>query len=224
MKKVSVTGNYKLSQVQTLSCSPYVTSRFSPEEVRAVHFQPLMATRVRFLKNTLEAVIGGIEEMEKKTGEMPDNLKQKMGMGYDAEIDSDSPEDMRKFLIEVLGSTMRSLTLFLTKVRQSSFHFSSEMRVWDRIVDTNLDVLDASRSPPAQKTLQALKEEIESLEKPLSWSADSIQPLLRLLGRRLARIFRNLLKMMEPIMRMGGGEQVRVLVNNNNSFINQKSN
>ena len=44
----------------------------------------------------------------------------------------------------------------------------------------------------------------------MSWSEDSLQPLLRLVGRRLARIFRNLLKMMEPIMRMGGGEQVRV--------------
>ena len=114
MKKVSVTGNYKLSHIQTLSCSSNLMSSFSPEEVRAVHFQPLMAARVRFLKKTLEAVIGGIEEMEKKTGEMPDNLKQKMGMGYDAEIDSDSPEDMRKFLIEVLGSTMRSLHYPLT--------------------------------------------------------------------------------------------------------------
>ena len=81
--------------------------RFSPEEVRAVHFQPLMAARVKFLKSTLEAVIGGIEEMEEKTGDMPDNLKQKMGMGYDEEIDSDSPEDMKKFLIEVLSSTLR---------------------------------------------------------------------------------------------------------------------
>lgn len=103
-------------------------------------------------------------------------------------------------------------------------HFSAEMRVWDRIVDTSLDVLDPSRSPQAPKTLQDLRDEIESLEKTLSWSEDSLQPLLRLVGRRLARIFRNLLKMMEPIMRMGGGEQVRVLVNNNNSFINQKSN
>ena len=85
------------------------------------------------------------------------------------------------------------------------------MRVWDRIVDTNLDVLDASRSPQAPKTLEDLKEEIESLEKTLSWSEDSLQPLLRLLGRRLARIFRNLLKMMEPIMKMGGGDQVRIL-------------
>lgn len=85
-------------------------SRFSPEEVRAVHFQPLMAARVKFLKSTLEAVIKGIEEMEKKTGEMPDNLKQKMGMGYDEEIDSDSPEDMKKFLIEVLSSTLRSVS------------------------------------------------------------------------------------------------------------------
>ena len=102
------------SHIQTLSCSSNLMSRFSPEEVRAVHFQPLMAARVRFLKITLEAVISGIEEMEKKTGEMPDNLKQKMGMGYDSEIDSDSPEDMRKFLIEVLGSTMRSLHYPLT--------------------------------------------------------------------------------------------------------------
>ena len=83
-------------------------SRFSPEEVRAVHFQPLMAARVKFLKSTLEAAIGGIEEMERKTGEMPENLKEKMGMGYDEEIDSDSPEDMKNFLIEVLSSTLRS--------------------------------------------------------------------------------------------------------------------
>ena len=39
--------------------------RFSPEEVRAVHFQPLMAARVKFLKSTLEAVIGGIEKLER---------------------------------------------------------------------------------------------------------------------------------------------------------------
>ena len=108
MKKVSVTGNYKLSHIQTLCCSSNLMSSFSPEEVRAVHFQPLMAARVKFLKSTLEAAIGGIEEMEKKTGEMPDNLKEKMGMGYDEEIDSDSPEDMKNFLLEVLSSTLRS--------------------------------------------------------------------------------------------------------------------
>ena len=90
-----------------------------------------------------------------------------------------------------------------------SLDYSSEMRVWDRIVDTNLDVLDASRSPQAPKTLQDLKDEIESLEKTLSWSEESLQPLLQLVGKRLARIFRNLLKMMEPIMRMGGGDEVR---------------
>ena len=67
-----------------------------------------MAARVKFLKSTLEAAIGGIEEMEKKTGEMPDNLKEKMGMGYDEEIDSDSPEDIKNFLLEVLSSALRS--------------------------------------------------------------------------------------------------------------------
>ena len=205
---MSVTGKYKLSVSQSLSSSPSL-SRFSPEEVRAVHFQPLMAARVKFLKSTLEAAIGGIEEMEKKTGEMPDNLKEKMGMGYDEEIDSDSPEDMKNFLLEVLSSTLRSA--FFCLYPFICLHFSAEMRVWDRIVDTSLDVLDASRSPKAPKTLQDLRDEIESLEKTLTWSEDSLEPLLRLVGRRLARIFRNLLKMMEPIMKMGGGDQVREL-------------
>ena len=86
------------------------------------------------------------------------------------------------------------------------------MRAWDRIVDTNLDVLDPSRSPKAPKTLQDLKDEIENLEKTISWSQDSLKPLLKLVGRRLARIFRNLLKMMEPLMKMGGGDQVKALI------------
>ena len=82
-----------------------------------------MAARVKFLKSTLEAAIGGIEEMEKKTGEMPDNLKEKMGMGYDEEIDSDSPEDMKNFLLEVLSSTLRSAFFCLYSL--SSFSISA---------------------------------------------------------------------------------------------------
>ena len=75
--------------------------------MRAVHFQPRMAAEVKFLKTTLEAIIDGIEEMEKKTGDMPDNIKEKLGMAFDEEIDTDTPEDMKKFLIDTLSSTLR---------------------------------------------------------------------------------------------------------------------
>ena len=100
------------------------------------------------------------------------------------------------------------------------------MRAWDLIVDTNLDVLDTrwvtrntlryisllvhylSRSPNAPKTLDDLRTELESLAQTVTWSQASLEPLLKVLGRRLARIFTNLMKMMEPIIKFGGGEQV----------------
>ena len=103
------------------------------------------------------------------------------------------------------------------------------MRAWDLIVDTNMDVLDTrwvykkymrkitllihyylSRSPNAPKSLDDLRTELDSLAQTVSWSQASLEPLLKVLGKRLARIFTNLMKMMEPIIKFGGGEQVGV--------------
>ena len=100
------------------------------------------------------------------------------------------------------------------------------MRAWDLIVDTNMDVLDSrwvhikymtnislfihylSRCPNAPKTLDDLRTELDNLAQTVTWSQASLEPLLKVLGRRLARIFTNLMKMMEPIIKFGGGEQV----------------
>ena len=36
-----------------------------------------------------------------------DNIKEKLGMAFDEEIDTDTPEDMKKFLIDTLGTILR---------------------------------------------------------------------------------------------------------------------
>ena len=54
------------------------------------------------------------------------------------------------------------------------------------------------------KNLQDLKAEIENLSKTVDFSHKSFEPLLEAVGKRLARIFSNLLRLMEPIMKMGG--------------------
>ena len=107
-----------------------------------------------------------------------------------------------------------------------TLYFSADMRAWDLIVDTNMDVLDTrwvtrntlrkvsllvhylSRSPNAPKSLDDLRTELDSLAQTVTWSQASLEPLLKVLGKRLARIFTNLMKMMEPIIKFGGGEQV----------------
>ena len=82
------------------------------------------------------------------------------------------------------------------------------MRAWDIIADTNLDVLDPKRSPKAPKNLQDLKKDVDNLSENVSWSHKSLDPLLNILGRRLARVFKNLVKLMQPLMKLGGGEKV----------------
>merc|ERR1712241_872080 len=74
--------------------------------------------------------------------------------------------------------------------------------------DTNLDVLDTSRCPNAPKSLDDLRTELDSLAQTVTWIQASLEPLLKVPGKRLARIFTNLMKMMEPIIKFGGGEQI----------------
>ena len=81
--------------------------RFSPEEVRAIFFQPLMIEKIKFLKNTLTAAIDGLEEIERKAGDMPEHMKSQFGMSMDEELDNDSAEDMKNYLNEVLDSALR---------------------------------------------------------------------------------------------------------------------
>ena len=74
--------------------------------------------------------------------------------------------------------------------------------------DNSIYLLKPSRCPNAPKTLDDLRTELDNLAQTVTWSQASLEPLLKVLGRRLARIFTNLMKMMEPIIKFGGGEQV----------------
>ena len=97
--------------------------RYCPEEIRAVFFQPLMFEKIQFLRNSLNAAIDGLEEMEKKTAGVPEHLKAKLGLEFDKDIDEDTTEDMKKYLLDLVDSII-----------------SADMRAWDRIVETNQDV------------------------------------------------------------------------------------
>jgi len=163
--------------------------RFCPDEVRAVLYQPMMLEKITQLKDYLGKTIDGLQALEEKTGEIPQAMKAKLGM-EDDEIDNDTPEEMRQYLANILDSTL-----------------SADMRTWDRIIDTNLDILDPSRAPKAPKNLQDLKAEIENLSKTIAWSQESFEPLMKVVGKRLARVFKNLLKLMKPLMEYGGGKE-----------------
>jgi len=163
--------------------------RFCPDEVRAVLYQPMMLEKITQLKDYLGKTIDGLQALEEKTGEIPQAMKAKLGM-EDDEIDNDTPEEMRQYLANILDSTL-----------------SADMRTWDRIIDTNLDILDPSRAPKAPKNLQDLKAEIENLSKTIAWSQESFEPLMKVVGKRLARVFKNLLKLMKPLMQYGGGKE-----------------
>ena len=82
-----------------------------------------MLEKITFLKNSLNAAIDGLEEMEKKTAGVADHLKAKLGLEYDQDIDEDTTEDMKKYLLDLVDSIV-----------------SADMRAWDRIVETNQDV------------------------------------------------------------------------------------
>ena len=82
-----------------------------------------MYEKITFLKNSLNAAIDGLEEMEQKTAGVADHLKAKLGLEYDQDIDEDTTEDMKKYLLDLVDSIV-----------------SADMRAWDRIVETNQDV------------------------------------------------------------------------------------
>jgi len=149
----------------------------------------MMLEKITQLKDYLGKTIDGLQALEEKTGEIPQAMKAKLGM-EDDEIDNDTPEEMRQYLANILDSTL-----------------SADMRTWDRIIDTNLDILDPSRAPKAPKNLQDLKAEIENLSKTIAWSQESFEPLMKVVGKRLARVFKNLLKLMKPLMQYGGGKE-----------------
>jgi len=163
-------------------------SKFCPEELRATVFDSLMMKKIKFIRTTLEAAIDGLEELEQKTKDVPESMKEKLGLNVEDD-DNDTTEEMRVFLVEQLDSVL-----------------SGDMRAWDRITDTYQDILQPSRAPKAPKSLTDLRAELSGLVTSLQWSSEALQPLLSTLGSRLARIFTTLVRMMETMMKFGGEE------------------
>ena len=82
-------------------------SKFCPHELRATVFDPLMLRKVKFLRRTLEAAIEGLEELEQKTMDVPESMKEKLGLNVDEDEDNDTTGEMRDFLLEQLDSIIR---------------------------------------------------------------------------------------------------------------------
>ena len=99
-------------------------SKFSPEQLRATVFDSLMIKKITFIRNTLEAAIDGLEELEQKTLDVPESMKEKLGLNV-KDDDNDTTEEMRNFLVE-----------------QLDFILSGDMRAWDRITDTYQDIIN----------------------------------------------------------------------------------
>ena len=167
-------------------------SKFCPEELRATVFDSLMMKKIKFIRTTLDAAIDGLEELEQKTKDVPESMKEKLGLNVEDD-DNDTTEEMRVFLVEQLDSVL-----------------SGDMRAWDRITDTYQDILQPSRAPKAPKSLTDLRAELSGLVTSLQWSSEALQPLLSTLGSRLARIFTTLVRMMETMMKFGGEEVVEI--------------
>ena len=87
-------------------------SKFCPQELRATVFDPLMMKKIKFLRTTLEAAIDGLEELEQKTMDVPESMKEKFGLNI-AEDDEDNATtgEMRNFLLEQLDSIIRKVAI-----------------------------------------------------------------------------------------------------------------
>ena len=85
-------------------------SKFCPHELRATVFDPAMMKKIKFLRTTLEAAIDGLEELEQKTMDVPESMKEKLGLNI-AEDDEDNTTtgEMRNFLLEQLDSIIRKV-------------------------------------------------------------------------------------------------------------------
>jgi len=162
--------------------------RYCPEDLRASVFLKKFHERIEFLKTTFVAAIDGLETLKKKSKILPDSLKSQMGVKA---IDDDAHEaDELKALVDDL-------------VRHA---VRADNRAWNRIIDTNADILDKKRAPNAPKTLSDLKKEITGLSKSLAETEESFEPLMKTLGSSIGSLLSPMMMVIEGMMSVGGGE------------------
>ena len=82
-------------------------SRFCPHELRATVFDPLMLKKIKFLRSAVEAAIDGLEELEQKTMDVPESMKEKLGLKVVDEDKNATAEEMRSFLLDNLDFIIR---------------------------------------------------------------------------------------------------------------------
>lgn len=174
--------------------------RFCPEDLKATTFTPLFRQRVDFLRNTLGKAIDGLEGLQGKAAKLPDHLKDQMGAVFpDIEVDNIT-EKLKPVLEDLVDHAVRSY-----------------QRGWNRVQDTNADILDPSRAPKAPKTVDDLKEEVVALGESLKVTEESFDPLLESLGKSLAQLLSPMMMLMEGMVKMGGEmgmEKLREQVDN----------
>ena len=84
-------------------------SRFCPHELRATVFDPLMLKKIKFLRAALEAAIDGLEELEQKTMDVPESMKEKLGLNDVDEDKKATAGEMRSFLLDHLDFIIRQV-------------------------------------------------------------------------------------------------------------------
>lgn len=174
--------------------------RFCPDDLKATVFTPLFRERIDFLKNTLTQAIDGLEQLQGKAAKLPDHLKDQMGALFpDIEVDN-TIEKLKPVLEDLVEHAVRSY-----------------QRSWNRVQDTNADVLDPSRAPKTPKTVDDLKQEVVALGENIKETEDSFSPLLKSLGTSLGQLLSPMMMLMEGMVKMGGEmgmEKLREQVDN----------
>jgi len=162
-------------------------NRFSPEDLRAVVFWPKLRTRIDFLSATFTAAIEGLETLHKKSRVLPDELKGQMGVKIADE--EGGTADLKNLLDDLIEHVVRA-----------------DVKAWNRVIDTNNDILDKSRAPKAPRSLSDLKTEIEGLKKSFIVSEESFEPLMKELGSSIGKLLSPMMMIIEGMMSVGGGE------------------
>jgi len=162
-------------------------NRFCPEDLQAVVFWPKLEARIEFLQKTFNAAIDGLETLHTKSRTLPDELKSQMGVKM---VDEEGgTNDLKNLLKDIIGHAVRG-----------------DIRAWNRVADTNADILDKLRAPKAPKSLSDMKTEIGGLKKSLLVSQESFEPLMKELGSSIGKLLSPMMMIIEGMMSMGGGE------------------
>merc|ERR1719318_1922639 len=79
----------------------------------------------------------------------------------------------------------------------------ADVKAWNRVIDTNADILDKTRAPQAPQSLSDLKTEIGGLKQSLLVSEESFEPLMKELGSSVGKLLTPMMMVIEGMMSVG---------------------